>query len=80
MSIKIYWWRQEELEEKCAAVPENVVVLPGNDGLVRAVDIVGAGAYPCGGTHVRDTGLVGEISVRKISRQKGISKVSYQVR
>jgi Ser-tRNA(Ala) deacylase AlaX len=86
LPIKVYWWNETELREKCAIVPENIavpVVPDGNDGelgLVRAVDIEGAGAYPCGGTHVADTSVVGKVEVRKISRSKGISKVSYQIR
>ena len=86
LPIKVYWWNEAELREKCAIVPENVAVpvIPeggdGEPGLVRAVDIEGAGAYPCGGTHVPDTSVVGKIEVRKISRSKGISKVSYRIR
>jgi Ser-tRNA(Ala) deacylase AlaX len=86
LPIKVYWWTEADLREKCAIVPENVavpVVADGGDGelgLVRAVDIEGAGAYPCGGTHVPDTSVVGKLEVRKISRSKGISKVSYQIR
>lgn len=86
LPIKVYWWNEAELREKCAIVPENValpVVPDGSDGqlgLVRVVDIEGAGAYPCGGTHVPDTSVVGRIEVRKISRSKGISKVSYTIR
>jgi Ser-tRNA(Ala) deacylase AlaX len=77
LPIKVYWWGVDELREKCAVVPTNVVIPNGE--LVRAVDIEGAGAYPCGGTHVPDTSAVGQVQVRKISRQKGISKVSYNI-
>ena len=86
LPIKVYWWNEEELRERCAIVPENVAVpvIPeggdGEPGLVRAVDIEGAGAYPCGGTHVADTSVVGKVELRKISRSKGITKVSYQIR
>ncbi|ERT02468.1 uncharacterized protein SPSK_05426 [Sporothrix schenckii 1099-18] len=43
----------------------------------RIVRIVGAEVYPCGGTHVDSTDLCGETRVTKISRSKGISRVSY---
>ena len=85
LPIKVYWWSETELREKCAMVPDNVAIPVASitdDGaaLIRAVDIEGAGAYPCGGTHVTDTSLVGKVEVRKISRSKGISKVSYSVK
>lgn len=82
LPIKVYWWDEQELREKCAMVPENVAMPKGEgeeEEKVRAVDIVGAGAYPCGGTHVKDTSFVGKVTVRKIGRSKGISKVSYQI-
>ena len=78
LPVEVRWWDEKELREKCAFVPE-VVHAGDKGGLIRAVDIVGAGAYPCGGTHVEDTSLVGKVNVRKISRSKGISKISYSV-
>lgn len=86
LTIKVYWWSKAELREKCAIVPENITMpvvadpSQGELGLVRVVDIEGAGAYPCGGTHVRDMSVVGKLEIRKISRSKGISKVSYVIR
>lgn len=77
LPVKVYFWNEAELREKCAVVPEAVAIPEGE--LVRAVDIVGAGAYPCGGTHVPDTGKVGKVTIKKISRSKGNSKVSYVV-
>ncbi|KAI6358117.1 hypothetical protein MCOR25_007434 [Pyricularia grisea] len=78
LPVKVYFWTEEELRARCATVPQ-AVVMPSDGGLVRAVDIEGAGAYPCGGTHVRDTGLVGRVTVKKISRSKGNSRVSYSI-
>ncbi|KAJ5155758.1 hypothetical protein N7492_008561 [Penicillium capsulatum] len=51
---------------------------PG-DGPLRIVSIGGLDQCPCGGTHVASTHLVRSITIRKISRQKGISRVSYDV-
>ncbi|KAJ5115395.1 hypothetical protein NUU61_001154 [Penicillium alfredii] len=45
----------------------------------RVASIGGLDQTPCGGTHVERTGLVGSVVVRKISRQKGVSRVSYDV-
>ncbi len=48
-------------------------------GKIRVVNVVGAEVYPCGGTHVDFTDECGKVTVRKISRQKGTSRVSYAV-
>ncbi|KAJ5137353.1 hypothetical protein N7526_003586 [Penicillium atrosanguineum] len=49
------------------------------DGPVRVASIGGLDKNPCGGTHVLRTSLVGTITIRKISRNKGVSRVSYEV-
>lgn len=46
---------------------------------IRVVEIVGAEVYPCGGTHVPSTKACGKVGVKKISRSKGQSRVSYFV-
>jgi Ser-tRNA(Ala) deacylase AlaX len=43
------------------------------------VEMEGLGSYPCGGTHVTDCSKVGKIEVKKITRSKGVSRVSYRV-
>ena len=75
--VNIYFWNEAELREKCAVVPGAAAILKGE--LVRFVDIVGAGSYPCGETHAPDTGKVGKVTIKKISRSKGNSKVSYTI-
>ncbi|KAJ5953150.1 hypothetical protein N7454_000046 [Penicillium verhagenii] len=52
---------------------------PG-DGPVRIVSVGGLDQSPCGGTHVERTGLVGSISIRKITRKSGVSRISYEVK
>ena len=79
LPVKLYWHQPDELESKGVITAEAMPIVAGLDGKVRVVDIVGAGAYPCGGTHVPDTSYVGTITVRNIKRQKGVSKVSYAV-
>ncbi|KAJ5240177.1 hypothetical protein N7468_004796 [Penicillium chermesinum] len=49
------------------------------DGPVRIVSIGGLDHNPCGGTHVETSGQVGSVTIRKISRQKGITRISYDV-
>ncbi|KAH6708082.1 hypothetical protein VD0002_g9100 [Verticillium dahliae] len=77
LPIKVCYWTQEELVRACWSVPETLVLPEGE--LARAVDIEGAGAYACGGTHMATTGEVGHVRIRNIKRQKGISKISYEL-
>ncbi|KAI7474365.1 hypothetical protein KC357_g5254 [Hortaea werneckii] len=79
LPVKLAWYLPNELHAQEVITAEGMPIIAGADGKVRVVDIVGAGAYPCGGTHVPDTSRVGEIVVRSIKRQKGNSKVSYAV-
>jgi alanyl-tRNA synthetase len=74
--IAVHWWTREELKEKSWTMPQDS---SGQDDLVRAVEIEGEGAYMCGGTHVKSTALVGKIRVRKIKRQQGVTRVSYEL-
>lgn len=75
-AIVVHWWTKEQLLEKSWTMPKDI----GNDGqLMRAVDIQGVGAYVCGGTHVRSTGMVGNVRVKKIKRQKGVTRISYEL-
>ncbi|EKG14421.1 Threonyl/alanyl tRNA synthetase SAD [Macrophomina phaseolina MS6] len=76
LPVEVRWWPEAELREKCVFVPSGMAASEAGQ-LLRAVDIVGAGAYPCGGTHVTSTKLCGTVQVRKISRSKGVSRVSY---
>ena len=76
--VKIHWWPMEELLEKCYGTGEGFA-LPEGETLGRVVEMEGLGSYPCGGTHVQDCSKVGKIEVKKISRSKGTSKVSYRV-
>lgn len=76
--VKIHWWSLEGLRQKCYGVNEGFE-LPQGEVLGRVVEMEGLGSYPCGGTHVRDCSLVGKVEVKKISRSKGVSRVSYRV-
>ncbi|KAL6150356.1 hypothetical protein ACJBU6_10653 [Exserohilum turcicum] len=76
--IRIHWWPMDELLEKCHGTTDGFA-LPDGETMGRVVEMEGLGSYPCGGTHVSDCSLVGRIEVKKISRSKGTTKVSYRV-
>jgi Ser-tRNA(Ala) deacylase AlaX len=80
LPVKLYWLKPDEVATHDVITSPEMPVVSGQDGLVRIVDIVGAGAYPCGGTHVPDTLQVGEVTISRIKRQKGISRISYIVK
>jgi Ser-tRNA(Ala) deacylase AlaX len=76
--VNIHFWSRQQCEAKgITQLPEKV----GKDEetVFRVIEIIGKETYPCGGTHVSDTSGVGRVIVKRISRQKGISKVSYTV-
>lgn len=77
MPVEIDWWDEEDFRREGLErlIPERKV----EGEKWRVVKIVGAEVYPCGGTHVGTTDLCGETKVKKISRSKGTSRVSYAV-
>ena len=76
VEVEVAFWSEERARDECTGVLESFK--QGDEG-VRVVRFGDAGAYPCGGTHVRRLGEVGRVVVRNIKRQKGITKVSYEV-
>lgn len=79
MPVEIVWWDEADFEREGVEMPEHTIELPPGEKW-RVVKIVGAEAYPCGGTHVAHSGACGDIGVKKISRSKGTSRVSYNVK
>ncbi|KAJ6786747.1 hypothetical protein PWT90_02003 [Aphanocladium album] len=81
MPVEIDFWDADEFRREGLErlIPDSSFLAPGETKF-RVVKIVGAEVYPCGGTHVDTTDLCGETTVRKISRAKGISRVSYAVK
>jgi Ser-tRNA(Ala) deacylase AlaX len=81
MPVEIDWWDEDDFRknglERLIPKDEGVKLAPGEK--YRVVKIVGAEAYPCGGTHVDTTDQCGKVGVKKISRNKGTSRVSYNV-
>ncbi|EZF33736.1 hypothetical protein H109_00376 [Trichophyton interdigitale MR816] len=79
MPVEIEWWDEDDFRSRGLErlIPDPTLVPPGEKS--RVVNIVGAEVYPCGGTHVDTTDLCGQTTVKKISRSKGTSRVSYTV-
>lgn len=80
MPVEIDFWTEDDFRREGLErlIPDRRLLPPGEDKF-RVVRIVGAEVYPCGGTHVDTTDLCGDTIVKKISRSKGISRVSYTV-
>ena len=45
------------------------VAPPRGQGRVRLLEIAGVDLQPCGGTHVRSTGEIGQVRVTKIEKK-----------
>ena len=79
LAVEIEWWSEDDFKANGLErlITQNPNVAKGEK--FRVVKIVGADTYPCGGTHVEGTKACGKTTVRKISRSKGTSRVSYAV-
>jgi Ser-tRNA(Ala) deacylase AlaX len=80
--VKVEFWKAADFEREGLSrlIPENHPMRNGDDSVLRVVRIVGVDVYPCGGTHVETTDLCGNVTVKKISRSKGNSRVSYSIK
>ena len=80
--VKVEFWKAADFEREGLSrlIPENHPMRNGGDSVLRVVRIVGVDVYPCGGTHVETTELCGDVTVKKISRSKGNSRVSYSIK
>ncbi|XP_062518385.1 alanine--tRNA ligase-like [Corticium candelabrum] len=66
-------------QEATRLIEENSQVLVSkNDHGDRIVNVGGSGC-PCGGTHVKWTGEIGQLTVTKITKKKKIIRVSYVI-
>ena len=78
MTIEVEFWTWEQFDENGVSNrPDREMA--NEEGKFRVVRIQGCEVYPCGGTHVKSTGECGKTTVKKITRSKGTSRVSYSV-
>jgi alanyl-tRNA synthetase len=50
---------------------------PERPGLLRIVSIAGLDRSACGGTHVRATGEIGPVSIRKLDKVRGAARIEF---
>lgn len=82
LPVKVEFWKAADFEREglTRLIPENHSMRNGDsDSILRVVKIGGLDVYPCGGTHVETTDLCGDVTVKKISRSKGNSRISYAI-
>jgi misacylated tRNA(Ala) deacylase len=63
------WISDEELDAQPELVRTMSVQPPRGSGQVRLVEFEGVDLQPCGGTHVKSTGEIGAVRVRKIEKK-----------
>ncbi len=63
------WISEEEMAVQPDLVRTMSVKPPMGGGRVRLLDIAGVDLQPCGGTHVRQTGEIGNVRVGKIENK-----------
>ncbi|KAL4963902.1 putative MFS drug efflux pump [Aspergillus stella-maris] len=79
LPVKTSWWDEETVERRKDELDMVEGREVGGSGMLRIAEIGELDANPCGGTHVDFTGKTGRITIRKIGRSKGVSRVSYEV-
>jgi misacylated tRNA(Ala) deacylase len=72
--VRARWITDAELEANPALVKTMSVKPPMGTGRVRLVEIVGYDLQPCGGTHVRMTGEIGDVRVTQIEKKGRLNR------
>jgi len=68
-AVSCRWISDEELDAQPDLVRTMSVQPPRGAGKVRLLEIEGVDLQPCGGTHLRTTGEVGQVSVGKVEKK-----------
>jgi misacylated tRNA(Ala) deacylase len=69
VEVRARWISDAELEANPALVKTMSVKPPLGTGRVRLIEIVGYDLQPCGGTHVRTTGEIGDVRLIQIEKK-----------
>jgi misacylated tRNA(Ala) deacylase len=67
--VEVMHWPISEVRSRPGLVRTAFVAPPEMGDTMRIVQILGVDIQPCGGTHVRSTGEIGEVFVRKIEKK-----------
>ena len=67
--VSTTWITDQELADQPDLVRTMSVQPPGGRGRVRLVNVQGVDLQPCGGTHVKSIGEIGEVRVKKIEKK-----------
>ena len=67
--VTMRWITDEELEAQPELVRTMSVQPPKGAGRVRLLEIEGVDLQPCGGTHLKSTGEVGQVRVGKVEKK-----------
>jgi misacylated tRNA(Ala) deacylase len=67
--VRSFWITDAELEAKPNLVKTMSVKPPMGTGRVRLIEILGYDLQPCGGTHVRSTGEIGDVRVTQVEKK-----------
>jgi misacylated tRNA(Ala) deacylase len=67
--VRAFWITDAELEANPNLVKTMSVKPPMGTGRVRLIEIAGYDLQPCGGTHVRRTGEIGNVRVTQIEKK-----------
>ena len=67
--LQEYEFTDEELEAQPDLVRTMSVQPPKGAGKVRLLDIEGVDLQPCGGTHLKSTGEVGQVRIGKVEKK-----------
>jgi misacylated tRNA(Ala) deacylase len=68
-AVSCLWISDEELEARPELVRTLSVQPPKGAGRVRLLEIEGVDLQPCGGTHLRSTGEVGQVRIGKVEKK-----------
>ena len=68
-SVSCRWITEEELEAQPDLVRTMSVQPPKGAGKVRLLEIEGVDLQPCGGTHLKSTGEVGQVRIGKVEKK-----------
>jgi misacylated tRNA(Ala) deacylase len=73
-AVGVRWISDAELDAQPELVKTLSVQPPRGSGQIRLLEVNGVDLQPCGGTHVRATGEIGSVRVRKIEKKSRLNR------